>query len=116
MIEFDVGEIDRLADDLAAAGPRARGRAVVVTTKSGHDTVSDAQAVVAVDTGALKNSIGVDVDPDGLGFEAGSKLGYSGHVEFGTSRMAPQPYLLPSFDRRAELAIAALTEIAADVL
>jgi HK97 gp10 family phage protein len=116
VIEFDASEVERLADDLNEAGPRAVERAKLAISKTGHDTVADAQNLVPVDTGNLKNSIGVDIDPDGLGFEAGPTANYGHYVEYGTSRMSPQPYMMPAFDRRLPPAYEAFGQIVGGIL
>lgn len=108
-IRFDNKEISRLATDLNGAGRRAESRCKTIVKRTGNAVVREAQKVVPVDTGALKNSLHVDVSPDSLGFEAGSQLGYSGWVEFGTTRMAPQPYLVPSFEAQVAAAMPAFT-------
>jgi HK97 gp10 family phage protein len=114
MIEFDMSEVNALARDLDAAGPRAVERSQVVVGKTGHDTVSDAETLVPVDTGNLKNSLGVDFDDDGLGFEAGTAVDYGRYVEYGTSRMSPQPYMHPAFDRQLPPAMQAFEQIVGD--
>lgn len=108
-IRFDNKEISKLASDLNGAGRRAESRCKTIVKRTSNGTVTAAQRVVPVDTGALKNSIHSDLAPDGLGFEAGSELGYSGWVEFGTTRMAPQPYMVPSFEAQVAAAMPAFT-------
>lgn len=93
--------ITALAVDLRHAGPEAQDKAKVVVERSGHDVVAGAQVICPVDTGNLRNSIGVDFDNDGLGWEAGPTASYGGYVEYGTSRMAAQAYMGPAFDRVA---------------
>lgn len=116
MVEFDAGDVERLARDLGTAGERAVQRTRVVVAKTGHDTVREAQRRAPVDTGHLRSSIGVDIDPDGLGFEAGPTASYGHFLEFGTSRMSPRPYLLPAFDLQLPAAVAALERVAAGML
>ena len=116
MIEFDMGDLDGLARDVGSAGRRVKERAQTIVRKTGHDVVTDAQQLVPVDTGALKNSIGVDFDPDDLGFEAGPTMEYGPFVEWGTSRMPPQPYMTPAFDRRIEPAMEAVEQISGQIL
>lgn len=56
-----------------------------------------AKILVPVDTGTLKNSIMVDeVTP--MQAIIAPHTDYAEHVEFGTSRMAAQPYLRPALD------------------
>ncbi len=129
MSDWDTSELDALIIDLAEAGPKATKLTEVVVKKTGFDTVAGAQAVVAVDTGNLKNSIGVDIDEDGMGFEAGPTARYGDTVEYGSDPhvikakskkalhwpdaehpvksvnhpgTAPQPYMRPAFEKATE--------------
>jgi HK97 gp10 family phage protein len=102
MSDWDTSELTDLIEDLAKAGPKSEKLTSVVVRKTGFDVVAGAQAIAPVDTGNLKSSIGVDVDADGLGFEAGPTANYGHFVEYGTSRMSPQPYMRPAFDRAVE--------------
>jgi HK97 gp10 family phage protein len=99
---WDTSELDGLIKSIGEAGPKAEALTEQVVRKVGFDTVAGAQTAAPVDTGNLKNSIGVDFDADGLGFEAGPTANYGGYVEYGTSRMDPQPYMRPAFDRAVE--------------
>ncbi|MEV6036031.1 HK97-gp10 family putative phage morphogenesis protein [Nonomuraea sp. NPDC052116] len=116
MADFDFSEVARLevAIDNATAKTQAMVKAAV--KKTGFDTVAGAQALVPVDTGNLKNSIGVDFDSDGYGFEAGATANYGGFIEWGTSKMAPQPYLGPAFERTSEEFVKAIESIGGRVL
>ncbi|GAA0403062.1 hypothetical protein GCM10009530_63810 [Microbispora corallina] len=139
--EWDLTEVDDLIEHLAAAVPKTEELCSVVVRKTAFDTVAGGQTRVAVDTGHLKSTIGVDFDNDGLGFEAGPTASYGAHVEYGTkphiirprnakalhwvdehgddvfARLvhhpgtAPQPYMRPAFDE----ATAPLPEILAQV-
>lgn len=110
-----VGAIE-LAVALHNAGPQAIEKAKVVVAKAKEDTVAGAQVICPVDTGNLKSSIGGDIDADGLGFEAGPTASYGHYVEYGTSRMAPQAYMGPSFDRVAAEVQPMLEQIADGIL
>lgn len=50
-------------------------------------------------TGTNRRSIDADVTQDETGVKAElyTQSGYGGYLEVGTSRMSPQPYLMPSF-------------------
>ena len=52
-------------------------------------------------SGALAESITVEIAPDGLGAEIGSDLDYARHLELGTRRMAARPWLRPTIQRLA---------------
>ncbi len=61
---------------------------------------SDARRACPVDTGQLRSSIvaePVREDGDRLVLRVGTNVEYAAYVEFGTSRMAPQPYMRPAF-------------------
>jgi HK97 gp10 family phage protein len=56
--------------------------------------VSDAKSIVPVRTGTLQRSI---MFSGGRGeYTVGSRVNYAPFVEYGTSRMRPQPYLTPA--------------------
>lgn len=54
----------------------------------------EAKAICPVDTGALQSSIAVSVN--GNTAQISANTDYAAFVEFGTSKMMPQPYLVPS--------------------
>lgn len=87
--------------DLTKAGLKAHALAVQVVQKTAADITADAKSFAPVDTGNLKNSIGYDLfnKQGDVGAEIGPTASYGIHQEFGTSRMAPQPFLNPAFDR-----------------
>lgn len=116
MSDFDFSELARLDVVFDRASAKAVAMTKTAVEKTGYDTVAGAQALAPVDTGNLKNSIGVDFDDDGLGFEAGPTASYGGYVELGTSKMAPQPYLLPSFAQASGQFVKAMESIGGRVL
>jgi HK97 gp10 family phage protein len=113
---MDAAELRSLAVDLGRAAPAAITQSRVIVQKTGHGFVADAQAFAPVDTGFLRSSIGVDFHGDGLGFDAGPTASYGHFVEGGTSRMAPQPYVRPAWDRRVPQAVEAFEQIGGRVL
>lgn len=96
-------ELRRLGEDLTAMGAQAQAGARDVVAKTAADITADAKVFAPVDTGNLRNSIGYDLSNQGgeSSAEIGPTANYGLFVETGTSRMAPQPFLGPAFDRRA---------------
>ncbi len=81
-----------------ASKKAARGAGIAVR-KAGRETVRIARELVPVDTGFLRASIVLTPTIESGGFAEGgaeAQAFYSGYVEFGTSRQAPQPYMRPA--------------------
>lgn len=96
-IHVDASEVRDLARDLAQAPSKIQRRAPEAIRKTAQAIERSAKAIVPVETGTLRGSIGSDIGA--LSATIGTDLRYSGFVEFGTSEMAPQPYMRPAFDR-----------------
>ena len=111
-------ELNRLAANLAAAGPRAGARAGQAMAKALGDIQAGAQNRAPVDTGALRNSVTHEYRRGGgtLRGEVGPTVNYGGYVERGTSRMRAQPYLRPATDAVLPGYEAALGQIGAEIL
>jgi HK97 gp10 family phage protein len=72
-----------------------------------------AKVYCPVDTGTLRNSIMVDeVTPNKA--VIAPHTDYAEHVEFGTSRMAAQPYMRPALDQHEGEILAAVEATIAD--
>ena len=110
-VDFDFDEVARLTVDLGHAGARTIKDAAVAIDVAARTCERDAKIFAPVDTGNLRNSITSDVR--GLTAEIGPSAEYAAHVEFGTSRMAPQPYMGPAAGRAGELLMKAMQGIAA---
>lgn len=94
-------DLHRLAQDFEESGRRARTLAERAVRKTALDVSATAKSIAPVDTGNLKNSIGMTVTStaDEITAEVGPTAHYGVFLEYGTSRMAPQPYLGPAFDK-----------------
>jgi HK97 gp10 family phage protein len=112
---IDIGEVRQLSFDLGRAGLKATTLASQAVRKTALDIEADAKALAPVDTGNLKGSISVDsLGP--LAAEIGPTATYGIFQEYGTSRMPPQPFMGPAFDRRSPGLVAAMEQIADEVL
>lgn len=105
---------------IAAAGPAAERLVAAAVIKTATDIEADAKRLVPVDTGYLRSSISREISAStfaGAGSEFRAEVGptanYGAYVEYGTSRMGPQPYMGPAFDRRAPGFVAAVEQIPA---
>lgn len=85
-ITYD-GALGALADEIEER--------VSAAIAAGAETVKEhAQSICPVDTGNLRDSIAVS--QDGTGAEISANTDYAAYVEFGTSKMAAQPFLVPA--------------------
>jgi len=115
VISFDGSELNRLAGDLRAAGPKADMRTESeVLTEASKELFDRSQADVPVRTGELKAS----------GERAGGKgwrevrytARHAPFVEWGTYKDPPQPYLYNNVAGIERTMLEALEDIADDTL
>lgn len=116
-VTVDAGQVNELVADLGNIPERVRGRASTAVRKTALNTEAEAKAFCPVGpTGYLRDSIGTDMDPDGLGASVGPGAFYGVYVEWGTSRMAPRAFMGPAFDRQVPALISALEQAAEEAL
>lgn len=111
-------DLGRLARDMERAPDDLADRADKLVRASTLQTEAIAKVRVPVDTGFLRSSITSEFDRDANSSrgEVGPEAHYSAYVEFGTSRMAPQPYLNPAADIVEPQFYAAAEALGAQVL
>lgn len=80
----------------------------------GEGMASTAFSLVPIDTGFLQSSIYVFVK--GMQLELGATADYASYVEFGTYKMAAQPFLRPAFDGWINEVEAAFKDVIAEAL
>lgn len=100
-ISFDGSELNRFVASMRDVPDDVLARVVLATRKVGADVKRDAMTFAPVDTGNLRGSIGYEttISADAVEAEIGPTAEYGHWVEDGTSRMAPQAYMGPAFDR-----------------
>ena len=111
-------EIRQMANRFAVAPAKAVTMIRQATVKTTIDTAADARRNAPVDTGYLRSTIATEYEFSGDGVIGTVEPGanYAVHVENGTSRMAPQPFLRPAFDKHRQKWIRAMEQIGAEVL
>lgn len=107
---FEAGQVNRFGAELESKAPFAKGLAGIAIRRTALAVERDAKVLCPVDTGNLRNSISMSYAD--LRAEIGPTAYYGVFVEFGTSRMAPEAFMGPSFDRHAHELEAALLKIA----
>lgn len=123
-IEFKF-ENEKLLDSLKQFPKNIQKNILVGAVRAGaKPLVEAAKDYAPVDKGILKKSIGVNrkktKDKNQVWFavsprKGGKYDGFYGHmVEFGTSKMAAQPFLRPAFESQDNVSIDAATKYMAD--
>jgi HK97 gp10 family phage protein len=90
----------RIENDKTEAVKKAVTNEVRALTESALIVEGAAKANCPVDTGNLRSSINHKVDATTA--QVGTNVEYSEYVEYGTSKMAAQPYLRPALDSNIE--------------
>lgn len=91
---------------------RVRPRVAAAVEKAALDGEATAKSLAPVDTGFLRSAIAAEPTGDPLRWTITSYASYSVYQEFGTRRMAAQPYMSPM----ADLVRARLTRAVASVI
>lgn len=117
-IRMNASEVDALARDLEAVGPKVMAMVRNAVKKSAFDVQRLAQMRAPYETGALKNSIGVTFGGNAHGASAtiGPTVHYAPYLEYGTHKMAAQPYMRPAADAVAPSFAQAIAEIGANIV
>jgi HK97 gp10 family phage protein len=87
-----------------------RKRASALVRKTALDVERRAKILAPVDTGTLQRSIQTAFDSD-LSAVVFVGASYGIHLEFGTRRMSPRPFLGPAFEETAPEFAAGLKEL-----
>ena len=121
-MEIDLSAVNKFAFDLGRASLKAVSKAHKILSKTAFDIEREAKTFAPVDTGNLRNSISTDIGNSAgravssMTAVIGPTAEYGAYVEYGTSRMAPQAYLGPAFDRNVGYMETALLTVLDDLM
>lgn len=95
--------VDELMNKFMILEDEATSAAIEAVQANVDAIVADAQSLCPVRTGTLRDSIQGDVVVDGWNVmgTVGTDVYYGEYVEFGTYKMAAEPYLTPAFEANA---------------
>lgn len=110
----DFTQIGKLAGDLGNARAHVTVAVTHALDKAAASVQRTAQMRAPVDTGNLRNSIGV-ARTGATSREIGPTANYGVFVEFGTSRMGPQPFMGPALESVRPSFEQAMAEIGIDL-
>lgn len=131
-VSIDASAVLALGRDLQDVDNEVIPRVQRAVVRNGFKVVATAQVLAPVDTGNLKNTIGVDIDM--LSYVAGPTANYGGFVEQGTTGpypidnafgrgftvmhpgISPQPYMGPAFDRHLPSFVKDVGDAGEDIL
>lgn len=103
MAAGEASEVFKLAATFTRSAGQIGAAAALVVRATAFRVEADAKALSPVDTGNLRNSISASIEGDGrfssVSAEIGPTAEYAPFVEYGTSRMGPQPFMAPAFER-----------------
>jgi HK97 gp10 family phage protein len=85
-------DISKLADALRQTADNAQITTQQVLVQSANQILAEMEALVPVDTGKLRNSLQIQVDPDRVTIGPNEHIApYGGYVEFGTKAHTIRP-------------------------
>lgn len=96
-IKIDVKGVEETIAKLSVMNTKARKAVEQQIAESALNIQMGAKKRCPVRTGALRNSITVDFYGK-MSAQIGPHMPYAAYVEYGTKKMAAQPYLFPAFE------------------
>ncbi len=98
----------QLVGEFLVARREVKAKALEAVREAAEQTEADARSHAPYLTGALQRSL--HTTNQGLIADVGSDLDYAPFVEYGTSEMAPQPYLGPAVDKAVSVLVRKIEE------
>lgn len=111
---WEMGELVAVGADLGRAGAKTTREAESVVQESTQKLEKRAETYAPARTGALRGSIESRVS--GLTGTVSANIRYAEFQEWGTSKMAPQPYAGPALEAVAPEFVAEMEKLGAEFL
>lgn len=111
-----MSDLDQLAADLLQAAQTVAREAPDVVSFAAARTAEAARAAAPVRTGALQRSITTRATLGGLSTVVEAGAAHAAFVEYGTSKMPPQPFMRPAADAAEADFMKAMEALGGDVL
>lgn len=108
-----VNDFTRFAQELKRVAASLDVKAKRATDRVGEGALGTARSVVPVDDGQLRSSL--RLRREGTAAVVETDLYYAAFQEYGTSQMAPNPFMGPAMDKWAPELTRALEGVADDV-
>lgn len=97
-INMEMKDLQKALKDIKAWELTKQEGIKQIVAETAIDVESEAVSRAPVDTGNLKNSMLVNFYKGGMSAEVSNSALYAPYVEFGTRRMAEQPFLFPAWE------------------
>jgi HK97 gp10 family phage protein len=114
VISFDASELGRLSADIRSSAATVAARSGAAVRDAAMETRDAAKSLAPKLTGALAESI--TAEGDGLDWVVSPNVPYDFYVEYGTSKMPPQPFMSPAATVADTSLVEAIEEVADDTL
>ena len=99
-----------LALEMTVAATNAGREADEVVGRVAEKVAAAQRDMAPVDTGRTRDTISAQRVAPGV-WVSGTETPYARHVEYGTSRMPPQPFIAPAGDRYADELVDAVADV-----
>ena len=116
---IDTSQLNALTAALVKSEAKVTAMAGLAVAKTALDLEASAKRPTKIfkhPTGPTMNSIGTDISGDRLSAEVGPTTNYSPYLEYGTSRMAAEPFMGPALDEVTPGFVSAMEQIGKGLL
>lgn len=104
-----MNEFAKFANDIKAAARELDGAGVDVAARVGRRALRTAESIAPVESGDLREGLHVTREGERVTVEVTNY--YSTFQEFGTTKMAPNPFVGPAFQRHAPELVAEVERV-----